>query len=516
MNPQPYILFGILNPVLFLFILSLWRFIKQPQREDAPLPFFFFFLYLSMAFSIFAETLPPQLDILIFANKICLCLAVFSLFMFLVGYFESLRKYRSFILVHMLFVAFIGLMYFPRLATVSVYGGSEEEMPCYNQHPGFTTVFLSYILFWSAVIIYFLYRSSLLTEKLSARVKLHLFILALSFTLLGILCFEVGLLDPRDIFMLEFTTKIYGTIFYIISTVLFVTSIFVPRAFLKFWEKKYVFSPIGVRRLTEPRNIAIIVGGILVNVGGGKITSSFHLPFFSDTIGTGIVAYTLGPWVAATAGLLTNVLLSVVAGVAYFPFAVCNITVGLLWGYLAKLGYARIVGAPAGIFWRKFLRFVLSHGVIVGIANAAIALLVSLAMFGGFSGHGAEYIAMATQKYIGSVAGNFLARAGIEIFDKTCAVLVAMFVSILVLQQESAEFLKYAKRKKEVYVDSWEVILFLLILVIFGLGTVPLFFLVLVLPPTAVVTPFTWVLLNFIWISAVSVIGLTVLYKWSR
>ncbi|MCX8173191.1 MAG: hypothetical protein N3F63_01060 [Thermoplasmata archaeon] len=516
MGPELYQLFGFANPLLFIFLFLLWRWWHQRYKEDFFLALFFLCLYISMAFSVLADTLHQPLNIVVFLSKIFLCLAVFLLFLFLLIHFVQMRKYRSFIAIHMLFVIFIGLVYLPWLATPSTYTGTGNQLQCYNQNPAFSIALLSYIIFWNVVVIYYLYQSSLIVEKLSSRVKLHLFILGVLFTFIGILCIECGYLDTRDMFILEFTGKIYGIVFYTIAFVLFVTSLFVPRSLIRLWEEEHVLSYNVSKSLKNRRSLLIAVVGILLNVVGGKMTSYFHLPFFADMIGTAMVAFTLGPWHAATVGLLTNFLLSVFAGVAYFPFSVCNIAGGLLWGYLARLGYDRIVGVSAEIFWRRFLKFIVFNGVLVGITIAAIATIISLLMFGGFSGHGAEFIALQTQRYIGSEAGNFLARVGIESFDKSCAALIALYVSLFLFQRESAEFLKYGRRKLSVRVGHNEVILFLFALVFLGLCSVPLFFHVLVLPETAIVTPYTWVLLNFVWISVITALGLAVLYRWTE
>ncbi|MEM3525570.1 MAG: hypothetical protein QXQ54_08000, partial [Thermoplasmata archaeon] len=511
----PYYLFGLFNPNIFIVILTFKRWWKRRERENAYLLLFFLCIYLSMAFSVFADSLPKEINILVLLNKLFLALGFLFLFLFLVLYFPMLKKYRSFIILHIIFVIFIGMLYLPELTTISVYTEVDMKLPCYNQNLSFSIAFLSYLLFWASLVIYYLYRCSLLTEKLSARVKLHLFIVGVFFTLLGVLCIEPGLMDTRDIYVLEFTGKIYGIVFHIIAFVLFVTSLFVPKSLLKLWEE-HVFSPKEPKSLRNVRNLLILILGIGLNVVGGKLTSYFNLPFFADTIGTALVAFTLGPWTAATVGLLTNFLLSFVAGVAYFPFAICNILVGLLWGYFAKFGYARIVGIDPEVFWRKFIKFIIFNGIVVGIINACVSTVVSLSLFGGFSGHGAEFIALETQKYIGSITGNFLARLGIETFDKSCAILVALFTSMIFFQRESTEFLKPSKRKVSVRVDSREVIVFLLLLVILGLGSVPLFFHLLVLPSTAIVTPYSWILINFVWIFIVTILGLVVLYKWTK
>lgn len=501
---QPSHFFGFLNPLIVITFFLLLRWGRQHQKVDFYLALYFLFLYLSMALSMLSGGLPDALNLLVFLSRIFLSLSVLILFMFVVLNFETLKKYRGFILMHLIFVIFIGALYFPNL--------SLPADSSYNIHPGFSLALLSYLLPWSLIVLYFLYLASRFTEQLTARVKLHLFVLGVFFTFLGSGIIECTYFDSRDVLALEFTLKTYGIVFHTIALLLFLTSLLVPRSLLQFWEGKHIFHFSGSR---STRRLLLIAFAILLNVTGGKITSYFHLPFFADMIGTALIAFTLGPWSAATAGLLTNFLLSIVAGVAYFPFALCNISGGLLWGYFARCGYAGIVNAPSEIFWKRFLKFIFFNGVIVGIAIASIATMVSFAMFGGFSGHEAEFIAMQTQKYLGTAAGNFLARLGIEIFDKTCAALTALYMAILFFQKESAQFLAY-RRKRSVIVEVREVLVFLLLLVLFGLCSVPLFFHVLVLPETAIVTPYSWVFLNFVWIALTSAVGLIVLYRWSR
>ncbi|MGC8912591.1 MAG: hypothetical protein ACP5LE_01475 [Thermoplasmata archaeon] len=450
-------------------------------------------------------------------QKIVLSFVIISLFIFTISYFLEFKKYRSFIISHFTFVAFIGFLFLNNLTTrEEIQFAAGASYYSYNLHPGFAISLLSFLIVWGTVLLFWLYQGSKEIEILSARVKMHFFVLGVAFTLFGIVLTEITFASSLEISLWETTARLYSSVCGILASVLFLASLFVPKTFLRLWEGKVKFFGEHIQPLRTYRYFGIFVLGIFLNVLGGKITSFFNLPFYLDMIGTAIVAITLGPWTAATAGLITNFLLSIVAGVFYFPFAVCNITGGLLWGFLAKLGFSKIVGTPGKIFWKKFGIFVLLNGVVVGIIIAAIATVTSAALFGGFSGHGAEYIAMETQKYLGTAAGNFLARVAIEVFDKTCAIFVAVFSGILFFQRETRDVLAYHRPTPGPVVDFREPLLFLFLLVILGLATVPLFSFVMVLPATAIVSSHDWVWINLVWITIIAILGLIMLIRYSE
>jgi len=510
------ILSWVAGPTLILAILEFLRWYKTRRREDIILGIFFLAVHFSMSFSVLSQSVCPCLNIAVFASGVFICLAFFVLFLFLVSVEHTLKKYWSFIITYLIFVIYIGVMYINIIASnTALVSDTGEYIQTYNIHPAFGIAVLSYVITWGVVSIYWLYKFSLELSSLAARVKTHFFIIGVAFLLLGILFVKVPQIDPRDLFFLEVSAQFYGVICFIIAFLLFLASFFVPRSMLKLWEAKKYTTDSNIS-LLKPVNLLIFVLCIALNILGGKISSCFHLPLFMDMIGTALLAIVFGPWYAATGGLLTNLLLSIVSGVFYFPFALCNIAGGLTWGYLFKRGYGKVIGAPAKVFWQKFIKFILLNGILVAVIIATISATISYVLFGGFSGHEAEYIAMEAQKYLGTFGGNYLARLAIESFDKTTAVLVAFFVSILFFGNRTITTLKYDGKLNRVIVDCREPILFELSLLFFGFLTIPLFLLFLHMPENAIVGKIDWIWINIGWVAIVSVAGLVVLWKYAR
>jgi len=164
--------------------------------------------------------------------------------------------------------------------------------------------------------------------------------------------------------------------------------------------------------------------GVGINIVVGSIVQTLRLPLFLDTMGTMLVALLAGPWVAAIAGLLTNVVLGFTVGPQLIPFALVNIAIALVIGYLAQRGWFRIRKATG--YWR-----LIAAGVILGVVNTLVSTPIAVGIFGGLTGSGQDIITTA-----------FLA-AGLPIWsavfvssllvggliDKTASIVIAYFVA---------------------------------------------------------------------------------------
>ena len=80
----------------------------------------------------------------------------------------------------------------------------------------------------------------------------------------------------------------------------------------------------------------MFVGGIIVNIGGHLINDALSSPLFLDSIGTIMVAAILGPWAGAGAGFLSNLLVGLVSNPVIIPFALVNMLIGLVVGFIAR------------------------------------------------------------------------------------------------------------------------------------------------------------------------------------
>ncbi|TYL39415.1 ECF transporter S component [Natronococcus pandeyae] len=149
--------------------------------------------------------------------------------------------------------------------------------------------------------------------------------------------------------------------------------------------------------------IPIAVG---INVVGSFIVGLLRIPLFLDVIGTILIAILAGPWVAVVAGVLTNVVLGVVRTPTLIPFALVQVGVALVVGYVALRGWFRIRES------RDYV-WLVAAGLLVTVTAVVISTPIAVLVFGGLTGSPTDV-----------VVGFFLA-AGAELF---AAVLVAEFI----------------------------------------------------------------------------------------
>jgi energy-coupling factor transport system substrate-specific component len=118
---------------------------------------------------------------------------------------------------------------------------------------------------------------------------------------------------------------------------------------------------------------------VAVNFVGGQLAVNLKLPFYLDTIGTILVAMLCGPWVGGVAGLVTNIVLGI-SDPIYFPYAIVNIALGLVTGFLARKRFFS--------HWWKWVISIICMSLISILTAAPITVL----MFGGMTGSGTSII----------------------------------------------------------------------------------------------------------------------------
>jgi energy-coupling factor transport system substrate-specific component len=145
--------------------------------------------------------------------------------------------------------------------------------------------------------------------------------------------------------------------------------------------------------------------GIVINLVFGTIVQTLQIPLlFLDTIGTILVAAVLGPFAGALTGGLTNVIQGMITNPRNIPFALVNITIGLIVGFVCK----------------KY-KFDLKVAVLTGLALSVIAPLIgtpiAVMLYGGLTGGGTDIIfawllasgqRIFTAAFIPRVTGNFV------------------------------------------------------------------------------------------------------------
>ncbi|MGL4910790.1 MAG: CD3073 family putative ECF transporter S component [Romboutsia sp.] len=158
---------------------------------------------------------------------------------------------------------------------------------------------------------------------------------------------------------------------------------------------------------------------IVVNIVFGMFVSMLNLPLlFLDTVGTVLGAVVLGPFLGATIGGCTNLVLGLISGPTNIPFALVNIVLGLVVGFVAsKKGF----GYKEAIF----------TGLLLAVVCPLVGTPISVLMFGGLSGSGADllvgFLVQSGQKIFTSA---FIPRIVSNIVDKPLScIMVVYFLS---------------------------------------------------------------------------------------
>lgn len=161
--------------------------------------------------------------------------------------------------------------------------------------------------------------------------------------------------------------------------------------------------------------------GIAINIVLGSVANFLSIPLvFLDTIGTIFTAAIFGPWWGALTGGLTNVVQGVISDPRNIPFALVNIAVGIIVGFIA----------------RKY-KFNLKTAVITGMILAVVAPLIGTPIatyvYGGITGDFNDviftWLVQSGQKIF---TAAFIPRIASNIVDKILSsVLVALLIKKL-------------------------------------------------------------------------------------
>ncbi|MYL48254.1 ECF transporter S component [Halobacillus litoralis] len=180
--------------------------------------------------------------------------------------------------------------------------------------------------------------------------------------------------------------------------------------------------------------VAMIPAGIALNWVANSIVEMLKLPLFLNNIGTVLNAIVLGPlWGAATA-LMTNVILALIVRWTYLPFALVGIFVAFLAYFFYKKG------------WFKKAWKVMTAGAVTGILASAVATVISVYAFGGFSGHTVDVLTaglIASGQEIFNAA--FVANIPGTVADK----LLTFYIVWMILKIFPVRFLPNAKDIRE-------------------------------------------------------------------
>lgn len=148
---------------------------------------------------------------------------------------------------------------------------------------------------------------------------------------------------------------------------------------------------------------------IVINLVLGTVTQMLQIPLlFLDTIGTILSAAVLGPLAGALTGGLTNVIQGFITNPKDIPFALVNIAIGLIVGFVAKK--------------RGFdLKTAIVTGLVLSIVAPLIGTPIAVLLYGGVTGGGTDLIfawllasgqKIFTAAFIPRITGNLIDKIG--------------------------------------------------------------------------------------------------------
>lgn len=160
---------------------------------------------------------------------------------------------------------------------------------------------------------------------------------------------------------------------------------------------------------------------VVINVVLGTVVSRMQIPLlFLDTIGTIFAGAVLGPWYGALVGLVTNLVVGVMTNPKDIPFALVNITVGLIVGFITK---KRKFDLPTSVV----------TGLLLAVVSPLIGTPIAVWIYGGLTGGGMDFLyAWLRQSGSSIFTAAFLPRVTGNLIDKVVScVLVSILVAAL-------------------------------------------------------------------------------------
>lgn len=168
--------------------------------------------------------------------------------------------------------------------------------------------------------------------------------------------------------------------------------------------------------------VMILCGlSIAVNLILGTLVQTLKIPLlFLDTIGTIFSAALFGPFAGAVTGGLTNVIQGFMTSPTDIPFALVNIAIGIIVGFISKkFGFG--------------LKPALISGLIIAVVAPLIGTPIAVWIYGGLTGGGTDFLVawlLSSGKSI--FEATFITRITGNLVDKIAsAVLVSILISRL-------------------------------------------------------------------------------------
>lgn len=156
---------------------------------------------------------------------------------------------------------------------------------------------------------------------------------------------------------------------------------------------------------------------IAINIVLGTVVGLLNIPLlFLDTIGTIFSAVLFGPWYGAMVGGLTNVIQGIITNPKDIPFALVNIAVGIIVGFIARK-------------WKFDLKSAIITGLILAVVAPFIGTPIATYVYGGITGDINDvFFTWLIQSGQSIFTSAFIPRIASNIVDKTASCILVSFL----------------------------------------------------------------------------------------
>lgn len=174
-------------------------------------------------------------------------------------------------------------------------------------------------------------------------------------------------------------------------------------------------------RLVNPNSLSLVLTvsalAVVLNVAGGTAVGLLSLPFlFLDAIGTFLVAALFGIRWGILVGVLSNLVLGVTSGPSSIPFALVQVAIAVIVGFIANR-------------WGYTIRTAPIAGLAVAIVAPIIGTAIALAVFGGLTGGAIDVLVLWLEQVGQNAFGAaFWPRLGSNVIDKVLTAFVTLAI----------------------------------------------------------------------------------------
>ena len=159
--------------------------------------------------------------------------------------------------------------------------------------------------------------------------------------------------------------------------------------------------------------LCMIAFAICINFVGGQIALLLKLPIYLDSIGTVLVAATLGPFY----GMLPNLLYGLLMGMTVDIYSLYYAPVGILLGFVTGLVYKK---------WQPKKWSILPAALIITLPSTIISSCITAFLFGGITSSGSTILVQILARTpLGLVGSCFVVQFITDYIDRVICIAVA-------------------------------------------------------------------------------------------